>query len=47
MRDVPMDWAALASWGLLLIVLTSAAVAIGRLTARLFLRATGVRPDQR
>jgi hypothetical protein len=37
---VPSDWVALVAWGLLLIVLVSAAVAIGRLTARLFLRAS-------
>jgi hypothetical protein len=38
---VPSDWAALVAWGLLLIVLITTAIAMGRLTARLFLRASG------
>jgi hypothetical protein len=38
---MPADWPALVAWGLLLIVLITTAVAIGRLTARLFLRASG------
>lgn len=44
---MPIDWLALGGWGLLLVVLVVAAVLIGRLTARLFLRATGTRADRR
>jgi len=42
---VPIDWLALSAWGLLLAILVVVAVLIGRLTARLFLRAT--RTDRR
>ncbi len=44
---VPIDWLALSGWGLLLVALVVAAVLIGRLTARLFLRATGTRAERR
>jgi hypothetical protein len=44
---VPADVSALVAWGLVLVVLITAAVAIGRLTARLLLRATGSRADRR
>lgn len=44
---VPADALVLLGWGLVLLALTAAAFLIGRLTARLFLRATGARIDRR
>jgi hypothetical protein len=44
---VLVDWLALSGWAFLLLVLVAAAVLIGRLTARLFLRATGARGERR
>lgn len=44
---MPADWLALSGWSLFLAALVVAAVLIGRLTARLFLRATGSRGERR
>ncbi|MBI2983743.1 MAG: hypothetical protein HYY42_06165 [Chloroflexi bacterium] len=44
---VPDGALALVGWAALLAVLVIAAILIGRLTARFFLRATGARADRR
>lgn len=42
-----IDLPALAGWAVLLVLLVGVAIAIGRLTARLFLRATDARAERR
>lgn len=37
---MPVDWVAISAWGLLVVAFLGAAILIGLLTARLFLRAT-------
>lgn len=44
---VPSEWLALAGWAVLFAMLVLAAILIGRLAARFFLRATGARADRR
>jgi hypothetical protein len=44
---VPIQWLAVSGWGLLLIVLLGAAVLIGLVAARLFLRATDAQSERR
>lgn len=44
---MPIDLLAASEWGLLLIGLLGAAVLIGLVTARLFLRATDARSEHR
>jgi hypothetical protein len=44
---VPAEPLALVGWATLFVVLVLAAILIGRLTARFFLRATGTRAERR
>lgn len=44
---MPTEWLALMAWVGLLAVLVAVAVVIGRLAARLFLRATDARAQRR
>ena len=42
-----IDWLAISGWALLLVALLGAAILIGLLTARLFLRATSTHSQRR